>query len=93
MTCFRILFCVCAELLILIYILGESKSTNIDVIVQFRPSIKSITKSIIQTGRGLQGEINCLTLGEPQPKVTWYKGKKFLFFNIFSECGTKNNFH
>ena len=80
-----IIFLCCAELQILIYIiLGESKSTNIDVIVQFRPSIKSITKSIIQTGRGLQGEINCLTLGEPQPKVTWYKGKSFSFLNILN---------
>ena len=59
---------------IIFFYAGESKSTNIDVVVQFKPSIKSLTKSTIQTGRGLQGEITCLNLGEPRPKVTWYKG-------------------
>lgn len=30
----------------------------------------------MQTGRGLVGELTCLSIGEPDPKVTWYKGNE-----------------
>ena len=53
-----------------------AKSTNVDVIVQFRPSIVSLTKQTLQTGRGLVGELTCLINGEPEPRVTWYKGNE-----------------
>ena len=55
---------------------GESKSTHLEVIVQFRPAIISLTKSSYKTGRGLAGELTCLINGEPEPKVTWYKGNE-----------------
>ena len=55
---------------------GETKSTHLEVIVQFRPAIISLTKSSYKTGRGLAGELTCLINGEPEPKVTWYKGNE-----------------
>ena len=44
--------------------------------MQFRPAIISLTKSSYKTGRGLAGELTCLINGEPEPKVTWYKGNE-----------------
>merc|ERR1719203_1283240 len=58
--------------------LGETKSTNLDLIVQFKPSILSLTKETMQTGRGLMAELTCLIIGEPQPRVSWYKGNEAL---------------
>ena len=32
----------------------------------------------MQTGRGLIAELTCLIIGEPQPRVSWYKGNEAL---------------
>lgn len=59
-----------------IYYIGETKSTQIELNVQFSPSVISLTKGTLKTGRGLVGELTCITNGEPEPKVTWYKGNE-----------------
>jgi hypothetical protein len=53
---------------------GETRSAEIEVRVQFAPSVVSIGKSVIKSGRGVLVELSCLVNGEPQPKIVWYKG-------------------
>jgi len=55
---------------------GESRSAEIEVRVQFSPSITSLQKSVVKSGRGLVVEFVCAIVGEPTPKVLWYKGEE-----------------
>ena len=53
---------------------GELVSGQIQIQVSFPPKIISLQKSAIKSGQGLVAEIMCTIMGEPLPKVTWYKG-------------------
>jgi hypothetical protein len=61
---------------------GELVSGQIQIQVSFPPKIISLQKSAIKTGKGLVAEIVCTAIGEPMPKITWYKGDEVSSHNI-----------
>ena len=56
------------------YFSGDLVSGQIQIEVSFPPKITSLQKMAIKSGQGLVAEIVCTVIGEPMPKVTWYKG-------------------
>lgn len=61
--------------------LGDRKTASIHVIIQFAPKILKMEKSVFRSGSGLALEISCSTAGEPETKVTWYKGDEVIMQN------------
>ncbi|TRY70161.1 hypothetical protein TCAL_01222 [Tigriopus californicus] len=55
---------------------GEIKLASIQVQIEFPPKIMSIDKALIRTGWGKAFELSCVIIGEPSPKITWYKGNE-----------------
>ena len=61
--------------------------------MQFKPSIISLTKETMQTGRGLIVELTCLIIGEPQPRVSWYKGSEAVILDDRIKTENAGNRH
>ena len=47
----------------------------------------------MQTGRGLIAELTCLIIGEPQPRVSWYKGNEAVMLNDRIKTENAGNRH
>ncbi len=75
------------------YPTGETKSAQIEVRVLFSPKVVALNKVTIQTGSGLAAEFTCVVTGQPEPKVSWYKGTEVLRLNdriITANAGSKH---
>ncbi len=53
----------------------------------------SLKKQTLQTGRGLVAELTCLINGEPQPRVTWYKGNEVVRLDDRISADSAGNRH
>ena len=47
----------------------------------------------MQTGRGLIVELTCLIIGEPQPRVSWYKGSEAVILDDRIKTENAGNRH